>query len=619
LTTNTTRVARLSSLGLGTVLLLLAAFAVAAALVTSRTVSRATRTTALTAAYERAHFAVGEEESLERKYRLEPGPEIRVKYRAAVAEARSAMREVARIGDEDDAFVARRVLREHGPYLAAIGRMFDAVDRRDLSAVARIDTTEVDPTFGKIERLVREGTARHREDSTAALHGSTAVTQRLVWVAPAVFGAGLLLLLLLWGVQRREQRAYDAEVAARLRRVLDEREVAESELAETRERLRHAQRLESVGQLAAGVAHDFNNLLQVILGYCGLLETKLPEESRGQLRDIATAAGRGADLTRQLLAFGRRQALKPAVWDANGIVVEVEGMLGRLLSSEIDFKTLPSETELRVDVDRGQLEQVLVNLVLNARDAMPNGGALTIFAEALELDRPVAVEDGELPSGSYVRIVVRDTGSGMNEETKARAFEPFFTTNEPGRGTGLGLATVYGIVRQSGGFLSLESTPGVGTEVAVCLPRTLGGTIVPLVPEAAGPVQSEGVDRILLVEDEAGVRAVVASYLREQGYEVLEAADGREGLELYAEHRGRVGVVVTDISMPRLDGWGLVNELRRVGERIPIVVMSGYPGRTHRADDDRLEQLAKPFALPELTHAIARLAHDAPDARGRAA
>jgi signal transduction histidine kinase/CheY-like chemotaxis protein len=622
--TKATWLARLAGFGLVAVLLLLAGSAVAATLVTDRAAARANKLTALSFAYERARFAVGEEESLERKYRLEPSPEIRVRYRAAVADVLAAMREVSRNGDEVDAELARKVFAEHGPYLAGIGRMFDAIDRHDMRTALRIDSSEVDPTFGKIESWVSKEALDDQRASEAALHDSASVSRLVVWMAPAVLAAGLMLLAFLWRVRRREQRAASidltrqnqllSEQTVRLRSTLEERELAQSELAETQEQLRNAQRLESVGQLAGGVAHDFNNLLQIILGYCGLLETNVSEDSRQKVAAIATAAGRGADLTRQLLAFGRRQTLRPAVWDVNAIVGNVESMLGRVLPRAIDFKALPAETELRARVDRGQLEQVLVNLVLNARDAMPDGGSITIFTEPLELDRPMAVEELELPPGSYIRVAVSDTGCGMDAETAERAFEPFFTTKGLGHGTGLGLATVYGIVRQSGGFVSIDSTPGVGTEIAVCLPRTLEPLDHAPAPEETAPTQMHSREQVLLVEDEADVRIVLASYLREQGYDVLEAADGLEGLAVFREHRRNISVVVTDIVMPQLDGWGLVNELRRVGESIPILVMSGYAGETQRADDKRLEHLTKPFAPAEVTRAIARLALLAPDA-----
>jgi signal transduction histidine kinase/CheY-like chemotaxis protein len=610
--------ARFAGLGLMLVLVLLGAFAIAATRTTDAAVTKAAKTASLNAAYERARFAVGEEESLERKYRLDPSPPIRVRYRHAAAEVLAAMRVVARTGGERDKVVARQVLAAHGPYLAAIRLMFAAVDRQDTPTVLRIDGGQVDPAFGKIESTVFAAAARNERASASALRYSESVSRTVVWLAPVVFGAGLVLLALLWMVRRREQATATAALAShnmllshqaeQLRQTLEAREHAESELAATQGRLHDAQKLESVGQLASGVAHDFNNLLQIILGYCGILEKNLPEESRQNLAAISEAAGRGSALTGQLLAFGRRQVLKPAVWDVNEIVLTVESMLGRVLPNEIDFKALPFETGLRARVDRGQLEQVLVNLVLNARDAMPDGGTLTIFTEPLELDRLLGDEDSELPHGPYVQISVRDTGCGMDEETAARAFEPFFTTKESGRGTGLGLASVYGIVRQSGGFVSLDSTAGVGTEIAVCLPRTLELAAAPTAAETTPPAETAEVGRVLLVEDEPGVRSMLTTYLRAQGYDVLEAADGREALEVYRNHSGQISVVVTDIVMPHLDGWGLINELRRLGETTPIIVMSGYASAAPEMTDEHLERLTKPFAPSEVERAIARLA-----------
>ena len=611
-------ISRFAGIGLGVVLLLLAAFAVGTTVVTERAVERATEATLLNSTYERARFGVGEEESLERKYRLEPGPDIRTKYDLAVSSVILAMREIRSSGSATDREVARRVLMEHRPYLAAIGRMFAAVDRHDTVTVLRIDGTQVDPSFGAIEKQVANAAARHREASVAALSHSESVSDLVGKLAPLVFSIGLLLLALLWTVRRRDQRAATAEIAhrndllsdqaVRLERTLEEREVAQSELLETQDRLRNAQKLESVGQLAGGVAHDFNNLLQVILSYCSLLDRDVTDENRYKVTAIATAASRGAELTHQLLAFGRRQTLKLAVWDVNSIVANVESMLARVLPSEIDFKALPASMPLHARVDRGQLEQVLVNLVLNARDAMPDGGTLTIFTERFEIDHPFAVEDIEMPQGSYVRIVVRDTGCGMTDETAARVFEPFFSTKGPGNGTGLGLATVHGIIRQSGGFVSLDSTLGAGTEFAVCLPRVLEPAESHSTPAEPPIAETQGGDLVLLVEDEPAVRAVLASYLLDAGYEVLEAVDGVEGLELFRERGDEIGAIVTDLLMPRLDGWSLVKEVRSVCARMPIIVMSGFAGDAQHADDTRLEHLLKPFAPVEISRAIERIA-----------
>jgi CheY-like chemotaxis protein/signal transduction histidine kinase len=610
---NMSRPARLASFGLGAVLLVLTTFAVVATLVTNRAVNRVSENTTLSAAYESARFAVGEEESLERKYRLEPGPDIRVRYRAAVDGVLAAMHEVARTGGKRDVAVARKVLRLHRPYLAAIGRMFDAVDRHDTRLVLRIDSREVDPSFGQIETLVSEAAARQRTASADALSDSATVSRHVVWQAPAVFGAGLALLAFLWLARRREQRAAAARLerdnellahqAERLRRTLAERELAEGELAETQERLRHAQRLESVGELAGGVAHDFNNLLQVILGYCGLLEAT---GARGRSsRDRGDRHGGRARrrAPHQLLAFGRRQTMKPAVWDVNAIVANVESMLTRILPGQIDFKALPSG-ELRARRQRAARAGARQPRAERARrDA--GRRTLTIFTEPLELDRPP--RRGRRAAGGLVRPD-RCPRQRLRDERRRRRGVRAVLHHEGARPRhGLGLSTVYGIVRQSGGFVSLDSTLGVGTEVAVCLPRTLEAAALQPVPGAAKPSTTAGVEQVLLVEDNLAVRTVLASYLREQGHAVLEAADGLAGLETFREHHGRIGVVVTDVVMPNLDGWALVNELRRTGETVPIVVMSGFSGEAQRTDDRRLEQLTKPFAPVEVSRAIARL------------
>ena len=614
------RAGRWPVLGLGVVLLLLAAFSISAAILSSRTVEQANRVRSVTAAYQNARFGVGQEESLERKYRLEPSPAVRALYRDAVDAVLASLRDVRKNGNSRDAATAGLVLRLHRPYLAAIGRMFAAVDRGDTPAVLRTDHTGVDPTFSRIESIVFAAAARSRGEASAAMAHAASVSDYLEAASPAVFAVGLLLVWLLWRIRRREQRTAEremaernallAEQAERLRSTLEQRERAEGALADAHDRLRHAQRLEAVGKLAGGVAHDFNNLLQVILGYCSLLEARSEGEDARQLGEISGAALRGAELTQQLLAFGRRQVMHPRVWDVNEIVVGIEAMLARVLPPVIDFKAVPDGRELHARIDRGQLEQVLVNLVVNARDAMPDGGALTIFTEEIVLDEPVALEELELPAGPYVRVVVRDTGTGMDAATKAHAFEPFFTTKERGQGTGLGLATAYGIVRQSGGFISLDSAPGAGTEVDVWLPLSPEAPTEPRGQGDAEPARRpHDVEVVLLAEDEDDVRCVLGACLRDRGYRVLEARDGREALELLdTEHE--IDLIVTDVAMPRLDGWSLISEVRRRDTRLPILVISGFEGdgTELRPADGCLERLAKPFRPADAAAAVERLA-----------
>jgi signal transduction histidine kinase/ActR/RegA family two-component response regulator len=602
------RASRLTSLGLGLVLLALAAFAVAAALITSGAVTRAGDLTAASSAYERGRYGISQEESLERKYRLEPGPGIRALHGAAAAEVKDAMRSLEGDHNAGDGAIAQRVLQQHVRYLASIDRMFDAVDRGDDATVLRIDADEVDPVFGAIEREVHDAAVPRHTDAVRALHNSAAITRRLAVVAPIVFAAGLGLLALLWRLRRREQLAADRDLLLqnkRLKQTLVERQEAEQELAHTRERLVHAQRLDSLGQLAGGVAHDFNNLLQVILGYCGLMGAKVTPDGHEPLGQIQLAAERGADLTRQLLAFGSRQVLTTTVSDIGAIVADVEKMLARVLPGQIEFRVVPPQGELRARVDRSQVEQVLVNLVMNARDAMPDGGSVTITTDAFELESPAGDEHSDEPA-SYVKITVSDTGCGMDDETKSRVFEPFFTTKDRGQGTGLGLATVYGIVRQSGGFVALESSPGRGAEFAVCLPR-VEEPVASKVLGVGGRADDDRVSqRVLLVDDEPDVRSVLASYLRERGHIVTEAADGEEGLAAFRAD-DEIDVVVTDIVMPRLDGWRLADRIRELRGEMPIIAMSGYTGEAERASDEQLEYLAKPFLPWELADAIERV------------
>jgi signal transduction histidine kinase/CheY-like chemotaxis protein len=599
------RASRLTSLGLGLVLLALAAFAVAAALITSRAVTRASDLTAASSAYEQARYGISQEESLERKYRLEPGPEIRALHSAAVAEVKASMRVLGRDHDTRDGAIANLVLQQHIRYVASIKRMFDALDRGDTATVLRIDASEVDPVFGAIEREVRDAAVPRRAGAARALRNSATITRGLAVVAPFVFTAGLALLALLWRLRRREQLVAERDLLfqnERLKQTLVEREEAEHELAQTQERLVHAQRLDSLGQLAGGIAHDFNNLLQVILGYCGLMQAKVAPDAREPLGQIELAAGRGSDLTRQLLAFGSRQLLTTTVCDIGAIVADVEKMLARVLPGQIEFRVTPPEGELRARVDRSQVEQVLVNLVLNARDAMPDGGSVTIKTEPLELESPTG-GDGAAP---YVKITVSDTGCGMDDETKSRVFEPFFTTKGPGQGTGLGLATVYGIVRQSGGFVSLESSPGDGSEFVVFLPRVTE-PVASLALGVGGLVDDDRTaQRVLLVDDESDVRSVLASFLRERGHTVTEATDGLEGLAAF-QADDEFEVVVTDIVMPRLDGWRLADRIRELRPEMPIIAMSGYTGEAERASDQQLEYLAKPFLPSELADAIERV------------
>jgi len=342
------------------------------------------------------------------------------------------------------------------------------------------------------------------------------------------------------------------------------------------EELRQSQKLEAVGRLAGGVAHDFNNLLTAITGFTRFALEDVPNDStvRDDLEQALLAADRAAGLTHQLLAFSRQQVLQPKVLDLNQLVAGIEPMLRRIIGADIKIHLRLATSLGAVRADRGQLEQVVVNLAVNARDAMPHGGTLTIETGDIELDETEAATMHGGTPGRHVVLAVSDTGEGMTAETRERIFEPFFTTKEPGRGTGLGLATVFGIVRQSGGGIWVSSDPGHGTTFKVYLPRYEGPADVlrPVTPVTI-PLAS---GRVLLVEDDPAVRAIAARALNGGGYDVVEARTGREGLALFNSLGGRVDVVVTDLVLPELGGKAMVQALLDAGLTAPVVYMSGY-------------------------------------------
>jgi PAS domain S-box-containing protein len=376
-------------------------------------------------------------------------------------------------------------------------------------------------------------------------------------------------------------------------------------LRERDAQLRQAQKLEAVGRLAAGVAHDFNNLLTVVQGRTQLLEYLLPAGSalRSHAEVIEEAVARGVTLTRQLLAFSRKQELQPRVLDVNAVIGEFRKILGRLLGEDVELIVELAPDLGRVVADPGQLEQVILNLAVNARDAMPDGGRLTIATAEVEVDAATAANRTDARPGPHVRLTVTDIGCGMEPETLARIFEPFFTTKEPGKGTGLGLATVYGIVRQSGGFVSVESAPGSGTTFHVYLPRTLveATPVVAITAEAAPPA---GRETVLLAEDDEALRGLIREVLQVLGYTVLEAADGETALALASTHPGRIDLLLTDMVMPRLGGRELGHRLLAGRPALRVLYMSGYPSD--------VPVLTKPFTPDGLARAV-RAALDGPD------
>jgi PAS domain S-box-containing protein len=386
-------------------------------------------------------------------------------------------------------------------------------------------------------------------------------------------------------------------------RDVTERRRAEEALREREEQLRQSQRLEAIGQLAAGVAHDFNNLLSVMLGRAEMALARLDSEhpARRDIVTLASTAERAANLTRQLLAFGRKQVLQPRVLDLNDVVRGMTSLLRRLIGEHVRLATLAGEALHPVKADPGQLEQVVMNLVVNARDAMPRGGTVTITTGNAELDARYAADHPEVVPGPYAMIAVTDTGHGMDAATRSRIFEPFFTTKELGKGTGLGLATVYGIVRQSGGHVWVYSEPGMGTTFKVYLPRfDAPPETAPPPPPAAPRGHAE---LVLLVEDDAEVRAVAHDILERGGYRLLEAASPAEALAVAGAHPEPIDLLLTDIVMPGMSGRELADRLCAARPGLRVLYMSGYTDDAvvrHGIGAGTREFLQKPFTTDGL-------------------
>jgi two-component system, cell cycle sensor histidine kinase and response regulator CckA len=387
---------------------------------------------------------------------------------------------------------------------------------------------------------------------------------------------------------------------------------------EVQEELRQAQKMESIGRLAGGVAHDFNNLLTSINGNCeiALLDLTADDPSRACLEEIQSSGRRAANLTRQLLAFSRKQVLQPSNLSLGDVVRRMETLLRPIIGEHIELRFVYGRGVGPVRADRTQVEQVVLNLVVNARDAMPLGGTLSVEVAECTLDRPRQTEHGSISAGEYVCLSVSDTGAGIPAEVRPSIFEPFFTTKATGKGTGLGLATVYGIVRQSGGELTLESEPGEGTTIRMYLPRVEGEAHDEEPVEVLEESEPSLGETILVVEDEETVRMLMVRTLTRLGYRILAAGDGAEALRVFDGHDGDVDLVITDIVMPDMSGTELVERLKAHRTDLPVLYITGYTDDVlvHHEVLSGVTLLEKPFSLPSLATKVRDVLSRAGDA-----
>ena len=387
------------------------------------------------------------------------------------------------------------------------------------------------------------------------------------------------------------------------------RKKVEEEKAALEEQLIQSQKMEAVGKLAGGIAHDFNNLLTAVSGYAELamMQTPVSDRTTQYLQEIHKSAARASDLTRQLLAFSRQQVFEPKVLDLNQLVIDLDRMLRRLIGEDIELVILTTQEKSAVHVDPGQMEQVIVNLAVNSRDSMPEGGKITIETSIVGYHDASSRPYREVPTGDYVLLTVTDTGTGITDEVKEHIFEPFFTTKDVGKGTGLGLSTCYGIVKQSGGYITVESEYGHGTTFRIHVPH---------VNEEVHYIQQQdellympsGDETVLVVEDEPTVRALTSNILNQQGYTVLEASNGVEALRIAQEHLGTdIDILVTDVVMPLMSGLELADRFMSLHPDSTVLFMSGYTDHTV-INNSELETdgnfMAKPFSPSTLAHKV---------------
>jgi two-component system, cell cycle sensor histidine kinase and response regulator CckA len=377
-----------------------------------------------------------------------------------------------------------------------------------------------------------------------------------------------------------------------------------SQRKQLEEQLLHAQKMEAVGRLAGGVAHDFNNMLTVISGYNRMILDELStlDPLRGYAEEVLKASDRAAALTNQLLAFSRRQIMQPRVVSVNAIMAQTQRMLQRLIGEDVELVLGLAPGAGNIKADPGHVEQAIVNLAVNARDAMPLGGRLTIETANVTLDENYAKTHMGVTPGEFVMIAVSDTGHGMDGETRRRIFEPFFTTKEKGKGTGLGLATVYGMIKQTGGDIWVYSEPGRGTTFKLYFPRVTGQAPEPL-ETSSDELKQVGGETILVVEDERSVRELTVKILKQLGYSILTASSGAEALDISASHTGTIDLLLTDVVMPNMSGRQLADQLSQTRPDTKVLFLSGYTENTvvhHGVLDPGVDFLPKPFSRETL-------------------
>jgi signal transduction histidine kinase/ActR/RegA family two-component response regulator len=477
--------------------------------------------------------------------------------------------------------------------LATVGSQINAE-----IASGQPDQARLESFLADVDKL--SGELTEQEDAFSRTMGDGARWAAQVVFAAILGAAVLLVALAVFVTWRMHQRLRESEESLRA----------------SEAQLRQAQKMEAVGQLTGGIAHDFNNLLTVILSTAELIEAELPPqatEARTDLADLKHAADRGAEMIRKLLAFSRSGQLQFKSYDLSQLVVESVQMLRRVLPSHVEVLVDADHTVHPINTDPAVLEQILLNLATNSRDAMPEGGTLRLSIDLVRMDQRHVSRLGWGRPGPYIALQLRDSGSGMEQAVRERIFEPFFTTKPPGQGTGLGMAMVYGLMKQHGGFIEVTSTLGVGTTVTLYFPPALEQPGPRIDLTISAPAGSE---TILLVEDEAALRRSATRILERKGYRVLTAGDGEEALHTFRMNQDRVALILSDVVMPRLSGPGLYSALRREGVQVPFLFMSGYTerdGSTGLQMPQGVPLLTKPWDAGDLLHSIQDLlSHRAP-------